>query len=113
MLINAYPETPLSHIRKTETFLERSKGLLGCKVLEKGHGMLISPCNSIHTFLMKISIDVIFLNKNYHIVSMKQNVKPQRFSMSSSASSVLELMAGQIQLSDLKIGDKLSWEPQK
>lgn len=110
VLINSSPDTPLLHIRKTETFFERSKGLLGCENLKEGHGMLITPCNSIHTFFMKIPLDVIYLGKDNRIISMKQNIKPQRLSMCKSASSVLELMTGQIQLSNLKTGDKLLWE---
>jgi len=109
--INSSPETSLYHIRKTETFFERGRGLLGCTGLEEGHGMLISPCNSIHTFFMKFPIDVIFLSNDNRILAIHPNMKPQRFSRSAKASSVLELMAGQTDISGLQTGDNLLWEP--
>lgn len=111
ILINSIPERSLCLVRKTETFFERSKGLLGCKYLKEGHGMLIKPCNSIHTFFMRIPLDIVFLGKDNCIISMRENMKAQRFSMSRSAASVLELMAGQIYLSGLQKGDQLQWEP--
>lgn len=108
--IGSSPGNPLPHIRKTETFFERNRGLLGCKELAEGHGMLIAPCNSIHTFFMKIPIDVVFLSRDNRIIRMRHNMKPQRFAMSGGASSVLELMAGQIHISKLQNGDQLLWE---
>ncbi len=111
IIINSSPDKSLCHIRKTETFFERGRGLLGCKGLEQGDGMLITPCNSIHTFFMKISIDVIYLSKSNQILAIKHSMKPQRFWRSWNASSVLELMAGQARISELQNGDTLVWEP--
>ncbi len=110
--IAAQPEKILRHIRKTETCIERGRGLLGCSLLEEGHGMLISPCNSIHTFFMKIPLDIIYLDRSCRIVAMRENMQPYRFSMCRRASSVLELMAGQIHISGLRKGDHLQWIPQ-
>ncbi len=100
----------LPHINKTETFRERSKGLLGCRELEEGHGLLITPCNSVHTLFMQLSIDVLFLDKHSKILSMKLNMKPYRFTMCLKASSVLELRAGQSSLLGLQTGDHLLWK---
>lgn len=97
-------------INRTETFIERSRGLLGCKELQEGHGLLITPCNSVHTFFMRIVIDVIFLDKHYNILSIKQNMKPYRLAMHPKASSVLELRAGQSSLSGMHRGDHLLWK---
>jgi uncharacterized protein len=113
IIINSSSDTSLCHIGKAETFFERGQGLLGCKGLAEGHGMLISPCNSIHTFFMKFAIDVIFLSKEDQILTIKHNMKPQRFSRSGNASSVLEVMAGQAHLSGLRNGDTLVWGPLK
>ena len=110
IVINSSADKSLFHIRKAETFFERGRGLLGCKGLKEGHGMLICPCNSIHTFFMKMPIDVIFLNKDNEIQTIRRNMKPQRFVRSGDASSVLELMAGQADLSGLLNGDTLVWE---
>ncbi len=44
-------------------FWERTKGLMGQPYLEHGSGLLIEPCNSIHTCFMKFSIDVVYLDR--------------------------------------------------
>jgi len=110
ILLGATREIILPQIGKTETFIERSRGLLGCRNLEQGHGLLITPCNSIHTFFMKMSIDVVFLSRDNAIVAMKRNMQPRRFAMSLTSAAVLELPTGQIRLSGLKDGDQLVWE---
>ncbi len=100
----------LPHIGKTETFGERSKGLLGCRKVEEGHGLLITPCNTVHTFFMLMAIDVIFLDKANTILSIKKNMKPYRFAMHLKAASVLELRAGQSDLLKLATGAHLLWK---
>ena len=35
-------------------------------------------CNSIHTFFMKVSIDVIMLDKNKRVIYIFNNIKPWR-----------------------------------
>ena len=104
-------EIILPHIKKTETLFERTRGLLGRRRLEEGHGLLITPCNSIHTFFMKIPIDVLFLDNDNSIIAMHHDLRPFTIRMSVSASSVLELTAGQIHRLNLKENDQLLWEP--
>ena len=111
MRINASADTALGQIRKTETFFERGRGLLGCKSLKAGQGMLIEPCNSIHTFFMKFSIDAVFLGKDHRVVAIHANMPPQRFVRVGKAVSVLELMAGQVEQLHLVKGDSVVWEP--
>lgn len=41
--------------------------------------ILVFPkCNSIHTFFMRIPIDIIILNKDKEIIYIKKNLKPWR-----------------------------------
>jgi uncharacterized membrane protein (UPF0127 family) len=41
--------------------------------------VLVFPkCNSIHTFFMRIPIDIIILNKDKEIIYIKENLKPWR-----------------------------------
>ena len=102
--------TILPQVRKTQSLFERMKGLLGCKKISEGEGLLIDPCNSVHTFFMKMDIDVVFLNREDIIVKIKSNLKPRRMAMSWKAATVLELGAGQVARSGLKLGDHLGWE---
>jgi uncharacterized membrane protein (UPF0127 family) len=44
------------------TFLKRLKGLLTSNGLEEDEGLIIKPCNSVHSFGMRFSIDLVFLS---------------------------------------------------
>ncbi len=102
----------LEHARKTETILERTRGLLGCQELEQGEGLLLTPCNSIHTFFMKFSLDIIFLNRGGTIVKMIESLTPWKVSGCWASTAVLEVSAGLISNTGLQIGDQLIWEIQ-
>ena len=65
-------------IREARTFAERARGLIGCKYLAPGDGLLIPRCNCIHTFFMSIPIDATFLDKDDHVVKKVCNIKPWR-----------------------------------
>lgn len=110
LVVENRPDTVFPHIRKTETLWERTRGLLGCKELLEGHGLLITPCNSIHTIFMKIPLDIVFLDRENIVTGLRQNMRPQRFSISLTAASVLELGGGQIGISELQNGDQFLWE---
>ena len=60
------------------SILSRLKGLLGRNELPSDEALVISPCNSIHTFGMKFPIDVVFLDKNNTVTGYKMNVRPNR-----------------------------------
>ncbi|BBB32331.1 conserved hypothetical protein [Thermotomaculum hydrothermale] len=70
------------------TFFSRLKGMLFSKENHK-NAYLIIPCNSIHTFFMGYSIDVVFLNKSGDIVS-QFNVDPFKTKSEKEAFAVLE-----------------------
>ena len=85
------------HAKKFST---RLKGLMFIDKMEGFEGMLIEPCNSIHTFFMKFPIDVIFLDRENKIVSIKRNMKPWRMTwIIAKAYKVLELPGGSLPMS--------------
>jgi uncharacterized protein len=70
------------------------------------NGILLDPCNSIHTFFMKYPIDVIFLNRSNEVVKIIKNIKPWRMtSIVFRAQKVLEFPVG-ILPEKIKVGDK-------
>lgn len=87
----------------------RRKGLLGRQQLSPGEGLWILPCEAVHTFGMKFSIDLIYLDREYRIRKLRSNVGPWSLSACLSAHSVLELAAGTIQQTQSKRGDKLKF----
>jgi uncharacterized membrane protein (UPF0127 family) len=73
----------------------RIRGLLGSSSLPAGQGLLIKPCKGIHTFFMKFSIDVIFLDRHNRIVALHPSLPPNRMTrIYLKAVSVLELPSG-------------------
>lgn len=88
-------------------FFERLKGLMFSTEMPGCDGFLISRCNSIHTFFMLYSLDVLFLDKNFLVIKALYNLSPWRITwMYFKAHQVLEMNAGTME-KDIKTGDKL------
>ena len=68
----------IEKVKVAKSFKDRLIGLMFAKSLGEYNGLLISPCRSIHTFFMRMSIDVIFLDKNYKIIKIIRRMKPWR-----------------------------------
>lgn len=98
-------------IRVAGTSGSRRHGLLGIDQLESGSGIWIAPCEAIHTFGMKIPIDVLFLDRELRVKKLVWALAPRRLSISLLAHSVLELEAGAIDRSSTSLGDRLRFSP--
>jgi uncharacterized membrane protein (UPF0127 family) len=85
----------------------RRKGLLGHTSMPAGSGLVIAPSNAVHTFFMKFPIDVVFLSKTGHVLKIRPAVPAWRMAASLLAFAVLEMPAGSIERSDLKVGDQV------
>lgn len=94
---SSFPVPAVPHLEVADTFLKRAIGLLGRSSLPCGHGLLIPRCRSIHTFLMRFPIDVIFFDNNRCIVKVVRGLKPWRIAYASrQATSVIEVQSGWI-----------------
>ena len=82
----------------------RIRGLLGINKLD--FILWIQKCNSIHTFFMRIPIDVVFVNDSFLVKKIHKNLKPWRVVWPIiGASSVFEMNVG---ISDkISVGDRL------
>lgn len=89
----------------------RRKGLLGRDGLLPGEGLWIAPCESVHTFFMRFSIDLVYLDRKHKVKKIKSRVGPWRLSACFSAHSVLELPAGTISRSKTERGDTVEILP--
>lgn len=89
--------------------LARMKGLLGKKGMAAGEALLIKPCKGVHTVGMKFPIDVLFLDKENRVLSMRKNLRPNRATaFYLKAAAVLELPAGTLQNTGTEAGDEIS-----
>ncbi len=92
------------------TTLRRMVGLLGRKSLREGEGLIIRPCNSIHTWFMRFPIDVIFLDKRGRVIKLLPEVPAFRFSpLVWKSKMVVELPAGTINRSGTEVEDHVAF----
>jgi uncharacterized protein len=86
----------------------RARGLLGRRALPAGEGLIIRPCNSVHCFFMAFPIDVIYVDRDYRIVRLAPNLRPNRVGpLVMGARDVIELPAGVIAATGAAVGDQL------
>jgi uncharacterized protein len=100
-----------THCEVAESTFSRMRGLLGRKGLERGQGMLINPAPSVMTFFMRFPIDVVFLDRDYRVVRIAQDLPPLRLAGARRAVASLELPAGTAAAHGLEEGDILHVEP--
>jgi len=110
VIINRTRDTTLAReARVARTLPQRIKGLLGQRNLRPGGGLILRPCNSVHTFFMRFPIDVLFLDKDNRVVDALDNLAPFRLSpIYFTARLAIELPAGTLQATLTETGDTIS-----
>jgi uncharacterized membrane protein (UPF0127 family) len=112
VVVNIDRGLSLAHrVRVAGNSSARRQGLLGIDQLPEEAGLWIAPCEAIHTFGMKMPIDVIFLDQHLQVKKLRPHLPPRRISLCVSAASVLELGAGSAARTGTVIGDRLKFQP--
>ncbi len=93
-----------------DTSRKRTVGLLKHDSLPPGEGLLITPCEAIHTFGMKFPIDVVFISRARRVLKVRPALVRRRIAVCLRAHSVLELPAGTAQETGTVAGDQLQLE---
>jgi uncharacterized protein len=93
-----------------ESAFGRMRGLLGRDGLEPGSGMLIDSAPSVHMFFMRFPIDVVFLDRDWHVVGVRHELRPWRVAGARGAAAALELPAGAAAAARIEEGDVLALE---
>jgi uncharacterized membrane protein (UPF0127 family) len=89
----------------------REKGLLGRDGLAPGEGLWIVPCQAVHMFCMRFSIDLVYIDRKKRVRKVRSHVAPWRISACFSAHSVLELPSGTVRTTQTQCGDVLQISP--
>jgi len=103
------PIVTLSHVERTETIAERTKGLLGRAELKNNEALWITPCNSVHTMGMKYQLDILYIDRNHLVKKIVQHLPPRRMSWCMGAQSTIELKSGTVKESGIRIGNRVKW----
>ncbi|MBV7700638.1 DUF192 domain-containing protein [Streptomyces sp. TRM70350] len=90
------------------SYRARTRGLLGRDAV---HGaILLSPANSVHTFRMRMPIDVAYLDRDLVVIAVR-TMKPWRLGMPRPRSRhVLEAEAGAMAAWGLRVGVRVTVE---
>ncbi|GHF12089.1 hypothetical protein GCM10018772_41480 [Streptomyces fumanus] len=90
------------------SYRARTRGLLGRERLEGA--MLLSPANSVHTFRMRMPIDVAYLDRRLRVVAVR-TMPPGRLGRPRlRARHVLEAEAGAMAGWGIRAGDRVRVE---
>jgi uncharacterized membrane protein (UPF0127 family) len=76
------------------TVATRLRGLLARPPLRPDQGLLLSPCNMVHTVGMRYPLDVVFLRHDGRVLHVAQQVPSNRLRLCWRARYTLELAAG-------------------
>lgn len=98
-----------NRVVRARGFWGRIRGLIGRVALQDGEGMLLVPCNSVHTAFMGYPIDVVFLDAEDRVTALRRELKPWRMAQGGlAARKTLELAAGGA--GQVRVGDQVRWD---
>ena len=111
-IVNQTRDTVLATTgRLADTFWLRLRGLLGRNSLKEGEGLVLVGEKSIHTLFMKFPIDVVYIDKNYQVIRIDENMIPYRLGpLITRSAYVLEVAVGTIVETATRVGDQLEFE---
>lgn len=108
VLVNTTKKTILSdRCHFANTVLKRMIGLLNRRKFAEGEGLLFDRCYGVHTFGMRFPIDVLFLDKDLHVIRAVNALPPYRTSVVRKAVYVLELPVGALENTRTEEGDQI------
>ena len=97
-------------IRVADSALTGIVGLLGERELPSGDGLLIVPCQGVHTLGMLFAIDIMVLDGEWNVIALRRNVRPFRLTpLFWKAAAVLELPSGTVDSCSTFVGDALEF----
>lgn len=86
----------------------RLVGLMGKRSLPEGYGLLLRNESAIHTFGMRIPIDVVYLDRSGNILRVTEAMPPSRLGpLVRGVRDVLELPVGTLARTQTRVGDQL------
>ncbi|MGE0486035.1 MAG: DUF192 domain-containing protein [Gammaproteobacteria bacterium] len=101
----------VTSVRRTNRAWERLRGLLARPCPGPGEGLLIEPCASVHTCFMAYAIDVVYLDRDWHVLRVVTALAPWRASCARGAALTLELAPGAATTLGIEVGRGLAWRP--
>jgi uncharacterized protein len=80
---------------EAQTHRSRRRGLARLQSLDRGHALHIPATPSVHTFGMRFSLDLLWLDRDGSLVRLDRDVGRRRMRLCPRARSVIETVAGE------------------
>ena len=94
-----------------DSFFARARGLIGRSALAPGEGLVLRPCNAVHTVGMRFPIDVVHLDADSRALRVVGNLRPWRLGpLVWGSRVVVELPAGTARAMGTGQGDEVRLE---
>ena len=104
--------TLLTTVGVADNYFLRLRGLIGRSAREIG-GLLICPCNQVHTWFMSEPIDIVYLDRSGIILRIDRDIPAWKMLRAErKARKVLELPAGMTNELGLDCGTELCLKSQ-
>lgn len=94
----------LLDVEVAASVVARLRGLLGRAPLGSHQGLLLSPCNMVHTAGMRYPLDLVFLRHDGRVLRVVSGVRPNRLRLCWRAWYTLELASGTAARCDIAAG---------
>lgn len=98
----------LGKVKVADSFLKRTKGLLGSQALASFKGILLKPCKQVHTIGMLYPISIWYINQDLKIIKIIDELPP--FSISPyvrNSHLIIEFPSTWAQITGSQEGDNL------
>ena len=87
------------------------RGLIGRRSLVSGEGLVLGPCSGVHMFLMRLPLDVVFVNTHNQVVCTVSGLPTwAMLPWVRGATSAIEVPVGTVHESRTAVGDLLTIE---
>jgi uncharacterized protein len=88
-------KTVVARLAIADAFWSRLAGLQFRRQLPSDAGLLLVPCNSVHTCFVRFPVDVVFLDEHGCVLAVRHNLRPWRLAFGPRKThAVLEMTAG-------------------
>lgn len=92
-----------------DNVLARSAGLLGTHQPDPEKVLYLVPCKAVHTFGMKYSLDLVFLDIQGKVIKVVENLRPnQMTNLVPGANCALEFSPNTLAANQIEVGDELA-----
>ena len=91
-----------------ESFVRRGIGLLGRSDWSRADGLVIAPSDGVHSFFMKMTIDVLHLTKDGTVKKILPRMRPWRIGpIIWGGHAAIELPEGTCERTGTVVGDRI------